>query len=373
MSSPALKRGTSDRIVAIDALRGFDMFWICGGQPIVLALSALIFMKFPGVQQTIDHQLGHVPWGERLVFWDLIMPLFLFIVGASMPFSFTRRLESGQGKADLYKKILTRVAILWVLGMIKQGDLLHFDPSKLRLYSNTLQAIAAGYLIGGIVMLNTGIRGQIGATAGLLLLYWGLLALVPFAGNPGGTIEDKINLAEHIDATLFGAFNDKSSYTWGLSSLGFAGTTLLGILSGHILRSDREAWTRLKLLAGVGVGLILLGEAWNFVLPINKYIWTSSMTVWTAGWCYLLLALFYLLFDIYDNRKLAFPFIVIGANALVAYMSSFFIRFDDIAALLFHGEQRMGVTGNVLQTFAAFMLLWGALYWMYRRKIFVKI
>ena len=373
MPAPALKKDSADRILAIDALRGFDMFWITGGQPLVLALSALLFMKFPGVQEAIAHQLNHVPWGERLVFWDLIMPLFLFIVGASMPFSFTRRLESGQGKAALYRKILWRVAILWVLGMIKQGDLLHFDSERLRLYSNTLQAIAAGYLIGGLVMLNTGIRGQIAATAGLLLAYWGLLVLVPFGGNPAGTVEDKLNLAQHLDALLFGSFTDKSSYTWGLSSLNFGATVLFGILSGHVLRGSQTPWGKLQRLAAIGVGLILLGEAWNLVHPINKYIWSSSMAVWTAGWCYLMLAAFYLLLDIYDFRKWAFPFVVIGANALVAYMASFFIRFEGIAEVLFHGEKRMGVSGDLLQAFAAFMILWLALYWMYRKKVFVKI
>jgi predicted acyltransferase len=373
MSSPAVEEAAPQRIIAIDALRGFDMFWITGGQPLFLALSALLLMKFPGVHEALDHQFHHVLWGERLVFWDLIMPLFLFIVGASMPFSFSRRQKEGQSKSALYRKILTRVAILWVLGMVKQGNLLHLDLGRLMFYSNTLQAIAAGYLIGGIVLLNTGIRGQAIATVTLLLLYWALLALVPFGGNPGGTITPELNLAQYADAAVFGDFTDKSKYTWGLSSLGFAATTLFGILAGHTLRSDRDGWKKLYLLIGAGVGLVLLGELWNFVHPINKYIWTSSMTVWTAGWCYLMLAAFYLLIDLWGFRKFAFPFIVLGANALVAYMADYFIRFKDIAALLFHGEARMGVSGTLLQAFAAFMILWLGLYWMYKKRIFVRI
>ncbi len=373
MSKPAVEKGAPQRIIAIDALRGFDMFWIVGGNSVVMALVGLVFLQFPGIQAAIDHQFHHAPWGERLVFWDLIMPLFLFIVGASMPFSFSRRQEEGQSKAALYKKILVRVAILWVLGMIKQGNLLRFDLDALILYSNTLQAIAAGYLIGGVIMLNTGIRGQIAATVALLLSYWALLALVPFGGNPAGTIEDKVNLAQHVGHLLFGSFADGGSYTWALSSLGFGATVLFGILSGHVLRGDADGWKKLRSLVAIGVGLIVLGEVWNLVHPINKYIWTSSMAVWTAGWCYLLLAVFYLLIDLLEYRKWAFVFIVVGANALVAYMADMVVRFDDIAALIFQGEGRLGVTGNLLQAVASFLLLWGALYWMYTKKIFVRI
>ncbi len=373
MSTPAVEKGAPQRIIAIDALRGFDMFWIVGGNSLVMALVGLVFLKFPGIQSAIDHQFHHAPWGSRLVFWDLIMPLFLFIVGASMPFSFARRQEEGQSKSALYRKILVRVAILWVLGMIKQGNLLRFEFDALILYSNTLQAIAAGYLIGGVIMLNTGIRGQLAATVALLLSYWALLALVPFGGNPAGTIEDKVNLAQHVGNLIFGPFADTKSYTWALSSLGFGATVLFGILSGHVLRSDDDGWKKLRLLVGIGVGLIVLGEIWNLVHPINKYIWTSSMAVWTAGWCYLMLAASYLLIDLMGYRKWAFVFIVIGANALVAYMADMVIQFDAIAALIFHGESRLGAAGDLLQALATFLLLWLALYWMYTRKIFVRI
>ena len=223
-------------------------------------------------------------------------------------------------------------------------------------------------------MLNTGIRGQIIATAALLLLYWALLAFVPFGGHPAGTIEPQVNLAEYVGTLVLGPFADSDKpYTWVLSSLGFAATVLFGILAGHLLRGDNDGWYKLRGLVAIGVGLIVLGEVWNLLHPINKYIWTSSMTVWTAGWCYLMLAVFYLFIDLLGYRKLAFPFIVLGANALVAYMSGYFIRFDEIAAILFHGEARMGITGNFFQAVAAFMILWLALYWMYKKKVFIRI
>lgn len=373
MNTPEVEKEAPDRVIAIDALRGFDMFWITGGDRVLLALSAVLFMKFPGVQAALEHQFHHVPWGERLVFYDLIMPLFLFIVGASMPFSFSRRLERGGSKTALYKKIAWRTFVLFILGMISQGNLLKFDLDSLAIYCNTLQAIAAGYCIGGIIMLNTGVRGQCVATGILLVVFWALLTFAPVPGHGAGVLLPDANFALYVDDTVLGEFSDGKAYTWVLSSLGFAATVLLGILSGHILRADTGQWTKLKRLLAVGVGLIVLGELWGLFHPIIKYIWTPSMTVWTAGWCFLFLALFYFLIDIRGYRRWAFPFVVLGANALVAYMAGYFIRFEGIAEVIFHGEKRMGVSGDLLQAFAAFMILWLALYWMYRKKIFVKI
>ena len=167
---------SQERLVSLDALRGFDMFWIIGGGWILGGLArGLDSMWF---DEVVMPHTKHVPW-EGFVAWDLIMPLFLFMVGTAMPFSFAKRLSRGQSRARLYLHIVFRVIILWILGMIAQGRLLEYDLSKLRLYSNTLQAIAAGYLIASILLLNLKVRGQAIATVALLLLYWALLALVP--------------------------------------------------------------------------------------------------------------------------------------------------------------------------------------------------
>lgn len=373
MSTPAVEKGAQERVIAIDALRGFDMFWIVGGDKLFLAATAILFLKFPAIQAALDHQLHHVPWGDRLVFYDLIMPLFLFIVGASMPFSFSRRLEGGESKPALYKKIAKRTAILFVLGMIAQGNLLKLDLAELHVYCNTLQAIAAGYCIGGIIMLNTSIQGQAIATALLLAVFWALLTFIPVPGYGAGVLTPEGNLAIYIDDMILRQFSDGTNYTWVLSSLGFAATVLFGILSGHILRADADQITRLKRLILLGVGLVVLGEVWGIFHPIIKYIWTPSMTVWTAGCCCLMLALFYFLIDIRGYRKWTFPFVVLGANALVAYMAPDFIRFREISATILHGSERFGVSGDFIRAAGAFMILWVALYIMYRKKIFIRI
>ncbi|MBX3176806.1 MAG: DUF5009 domain-containing protein [Candidatus Hydrogenedentes bacterium] len=373
MSTPATEKDAPERILAIDALRGFDMFWITGGDKLFLAATGLLFLKFPGVQAALDHQLHHAPWGERLVFYDLIMPLFLFIVGAAMPFSFSRRLERGDAKGAIYRKIASRTAILFVLGMAAQGNLLRFDLAQLHIYCNTLQAIAAGYAIGGVIMLNTGVRGQCIATAALLIGFWGLLAFAPVPGHAAGVLEKDANIALYVDDMVLRQFSDGKAYTWVLSSLGFAATVLFGILSGHVLRSEISGGARLARLIAAGVALVLIGEVWNLFHPVIKYIWTPSMVVWTAGWCCLLLGLFYFLIDLRGYRKWAFPFVVLGANAIVAYMAPNFIRFGDISAVLFSGPDRLGVSGDLLRAAGAFLLLWAPLYWMYKKKMFVRI
>ncbi len=131
------------RIMSIDALRGFDMFWIIGGGRIFHSLNDVFDNS---TTQWINKQLTHVKW-EGFRFEDLIMPLFMFIVGVVMPFAFNKRLELGHSKSRLYRHLIVRFVILFVLGMIAQGRLLEYDLSQLRIFSNTLQAIAVGYLI----------------------------------------------------------------------------------------------------------------------------------------------------------------------------------------------------------------------------------
>ena len=176
----------SGRIVSIDALRGFDMFWIIGGQGVFLAILGLFVDEIP---ESVSEQLRHPEW-IGFSAWDMIMPLFLFIVGTVMPFSFAKRLERGHSKVRLYRKIAIRTAVLFVLGMAAQGNLLDFDLStdpdtglsRLHVYCNTLQAIACGYLFAAIILLNLSLFWQIFATAALLVGYWA--ALVPIL-EPG--------------------------------------------------------------------------------------------------------------------------------------------------------------------------------------------
>jgi len=348
------------------------MFWIVGGRDVLLTFSNVFADPPP---PWLQYQLSHPAW-LGFTAWDMIMPLFLFIVGTAMPFSFSNRLEQGHTKANLYTKIIRRTLLLFIMGMVVQGHLLDFDLSKLSLYCNTLQAIAAGYLIAGLLILNVGLLAQIAATAGLLLGYWALLISVPIAGHEVGVLQPDANLALSVDQFLLGQFRAENNYTWILSSMGFAATVLLGVLSGHLLRSKLSPWQRVLALIAIGFACLAGGWIWDHWLgfPIIKHIWTSSMVLWAGGWSFLLLALFYLLIDVLNYRRWAFPFVVIGMNAITIYMANRFIPFDDIAETLVGGlASHLGIVGPALIALTTMSLVWFMLYHMYRHKIFLRL
>jgi predicted acyltransferase len=178
------KAAGSGRVVSIDALRGFDMFWIIGGRAVFLAIVGLFVTQIP---QCVQEQMDHPTW-IGFSAWDMIMPLFLFVVGAVMPLSFARRLAEGQSKARLYRKIVIRTLVLFVLGMVAQGNLLDFDLSTLHIYSNTLQAIACGYFVAAMLLLDLSVFWQIVITAALLVGYWELLMVIPIPGYEAGIL-----------------------------------------------------------------------------------------------------------------------------------------------------------------------------------------
>jgi len=360
------------RVISIDALRGFDMFFIIGGERIFASLHNVFDRPATAWIRT---QLTHVKW-EGFRFEDLIMPLFMFIVGVVMPYSFNKRRLEGHGKTRLYLHILRRTVILFVLGMIAQGNLLEYDLSTLHIYSNTLQAIAAGYIIAAIIMLNLGLRWQIATTGILLVLFWALMMLVPVPGHGAGVLTPDGNLAIYIDRVIFGRFIDGTDppYTWILSGMTFACTVMLGVMAGHLLRSDKVGIRKVLWLLAVGGGCIVAGLLWNLNFPIIKHLWTSSFVLFSGGLCFMLLALFYLVIDVLGFRKWAFGFVVIGTNAIAVYMATHLINFRNIGGVFVEGlEKYAGNWYSLIYALAGFAVVWLILWWMYRKKTFVKI
>lgn len=394
-SSPS-SAPAAGRIASVDALRGFDMFWIVGGQAVLLAVLGIFFNPIP---EGLKAQLGHAPW-EGFTAWDLIMPLFLFVVGVAMPLAFAKRAERGETIGKVYLRILRRVAVLWVLGMAVQGHLLEADRQWVHIFSNTLQAIAVGYLVASILLIHLPIWGQAIGTVLLLVGYWLLMLLVPFGGHAAGTLEEKVNLAMYLDEWVLGPFRDGTTYTWLLSGMGFASTVLLGVLAGHLLRSPwsgvmKAVW--LVLLGGLCLalgwfwaggfdgleelgGITLVGE-WRF--PIIKHLFTSSMVLWAAGWSYLLLALFYLVIDVLGQRWFGYVFQVIGANAIFAYVAwqLFHGSFQNVANVLLGGVVRyfgtlpspMPEIAKALGPVGTLVVFWLVLYYMVRKGTFLRV
>jgi predicted acyltransferase len=379
--APVVARPTA-RVLALDALRGFDMFWIIGGDKLALAILALIpASQAPWVEQA-KLQFAHVKW-EGFHFYDLIMPLFLFVVGAAMPFSFARRAELGHSKSRMIMKLLSRTAILFILGMAVQGHLLDFKLETLHPFSNTLQAIAVGYLFTGLFMLFLPVWAQITAAIFLMLLYWGLLMFipVPVEGQEAarGVLQEHANIAYIVEKAVMGRFIDHTDppYTWVLSGITFTATTLLGVFAGYVLRGGSKPM--MKFLWLILLGAVCLGGGWAWAeylhFPIIKHIWTSSMVLWAAGWSYLLLALFYLVIDVIGLRLIGFPLVVIGMNAIVAYVAyHLVIPFEKISANLVGGlAGHLGSAGPLVLALTTVMLVWLLLYHLYRHKVFLRI
>ena len=330
-------------------------------------------------------QFRHVQW-EGFVFWDLIMPLFMFMAGVSMPFAFPKYLQEN-GRKVLYKRIFKRVLLLWIFGMICQGNLLALDFSKIYLYSNTLQAIAMGYLISAILLIHLDIRGQLIVTAALLLGYWGVLTFAGVDGYGKGDFTPDKNFAEYIDRVILGRFRDGVNvteggldfgnyrYTWLISSLNFGATVMTGVFAGHILRStkitkvNKAVW-----LVGFGMLQIVLGLLWGIQMPIIKKIWTSSMTLYSSGICFILMALFYYVVDCLGKGKYFAWLKIYGMNSILAYIIFSIVDFSSIIHSLFFGlEQFLGKGYQPFVTLCSVSLIFVILYFLAKRKIYLKV
>ncbi len=359
----------AQRLKSLDALRGFDMFWIIGGGAIFHGLAKLLPAGLGG---RITAQLDHVPW-QGLHAWDVIWPLFMFVVGVAMRLSYERRRAAGTPSRALYAHAVRRALILFVLGMVAQGNLLAFSLSKLRPCYSVLHGIAAGYLIATIVMMTLKPKWQAAAIGAFLLVYWALVAWIPVPGVGAGVLTPDGNAATYIDRLVLGRFHYGAN-TWFLSYLGFASSVLLGVLAGELLLSRRAAREKLYILCAAGAGSLALGLIWSLGFPIIKLLWTSSYVLVCGGISYLLLAAFYLVIDVLEYRRWAFAFVVIGMNSIAVYMAAMLFDFRRIGNI-FVGAllPRLGAAASLVEALAAFAVVWLILFWMYRTKSFLRI
>jgi len=363
---------SNERVISVDALRGFDMFWIFGGEGIFMGLDKVFHNKITGF---INEQLNHVEW-FGFHFYDIIMPLFLFMVGISMVYSYRKRLSNDKSEISLWKHTIKRFFILWFLGLIVQGNLLTYDITKFHLYANTLQAIAAGYLIATLIILYLPVLHQITATIGLMLLYWAIMVLIPIGGSTIGAYTPNGNVAQFVDAFILGRFDDGLDYTWIVSSLNFGATTMLGVFCGYILQSTANKYVKFRNFIIFGVTLIILALIWNIWHPIIKKLWTSSFVLFSGGICTLLLGAFYLVIDIWNVRKGTKWMIIIGSNAIFAYVIShvFGDQLRATANIFINGLiPYIGNWFDTLSYIGGVLILFAVLKYMYKNKIYIKI
>jgi predicted acyltransferase len=361
------------RLESIDALRGFDMFWIISGDALVKAWARWAGWPPPAV---VERQLEHAPW-DGFRFYDLIFPLFLFLVGVVIPFSHARLRERGASRAAIYWRVLRRTALLFALGLLCNG-VLQLDWGNLRV-AGVLQRIAVCYCCAALIALHTGPRGQALLVAALLLGYWALLALVPAPGGTPGDYSAEGNLAGYLDRhylpgkilTKYYGFGDNEGL---LSTIPAVATALLGALAAAWLRSGRPAAARLLGLALAGGGCLLAGAAWGAVFPVIKNLWTSSFVLVAAGWSLLLLAGFHGVIDVLGFRRWAFFFTVIGANAITIYVVPRFLDFPKVARFFLGGLIRhSGSFAPVVLAAGILTAEWLFLLYLYRRRLFLRV
>lgn len=346
------------------------MFWIVGGD----ALANGILSRFPSpTTERLKAQLEHVEW-EGFVFYDLIFPLFMFLVGCVIPFSLEKFRER---PTAAYVRILKRTALLFLLGVICNG-LLKFDFANLR-YAGVLQRIALCYGMASVLFLNLKLRGQVAAIFSILLGYWALLALVPVPGGTAGDFTKEGNLGGYLDRNFLPGKIMDEYYGFGdneglLSTIPAIATVLLGALAGQWLKSTRTGWTKSAGLLACGILCVIVGILWGQKFPIIKNLWTSSFVLVAGGWSLLLLCFFYIVIDVLRWQKWSFFWIVIGMNAITIFIAPRFIDFNKIATFFLSGTAELsGDWSSVVLTAGSLSAKWMFLYYLYRNRIFLRL
>ncbi|HXX22086.1 MAG TPA: DUF5009 domain-containing protein [Terriglobia bacterium] len=359
----------TERLVSLDALRGFDMFWIIGGTAILMGLGKVIHRPF---FDKFLEQFDHVPW-RGLHFYDLIWPLFMFIMGAAIPLAMAKRRAEGESDRTLLLHALWRAMVMFCLGMVTQGNLLLFDWYRFRPCYSVLHGLGAGYLIATLVAVKVKARWHVLTIAAFLLVYWALVMFVPVPGVGAGVLTPQGNLPTYVDQLVLGHLHYGEN-TWFLSYLGFGASVLLGVLAGQVLMSDRSPGRKLYRLLIMGAGSLLGGLVWSLAFPVIKLMWTSSYVLISGGLSFMVLALFYWIIDVLGFKKWAFGFVVIGMNSIAVYVATEVFDFRNVGnTFVGYLLPRVGRWDSLVEATAAFVIIWLILYWMYRKKEFIRI
>jgi predicted acyltransferase len=365
---------TYERLYSLDALRGFDMFWILGGEGIFHTLAKASGSPFWG---GIANQFTHPDWnGFHL--YDLIFPLFLFLAGVATPYSIGRELEKGASRSQLVLRVVKRAIILILLGLLVNNGLKTLKSIDEIRFASVLGRIGIAYMFANIIYLYADRKWQIVWFWFFIIGYWLLLKFASAPGFPAGDLTMQGNFASYMDRLILpGKLYLKIHDPEGLfSTIPAISTGLLGVLAGTLLKTGHQDKARkAMILAIAGVVLLVLAQIWNLDFPINKNLWTSSFVLHVGGISLLLLALFYYVIDVLGYKKWAFFFKVIGMNSILIYISSKFINWDYTTTGFFGwlGDW-VGNPYNIVVIAICFVLVkWLFLYFLYRKKTFLKV
>jgi predicted acyltransferase len=361
------------RLYSLDALRGFDMFWIMGAEEIFN--TAAKATDWPALNW-ISNQLTHPAWnGFHL--YDLIFPLFLFMAGVATPFSVGRELEKGNDRKKVLFRVVRRGLILVILGIVYNNGL-HLRPFSDIRFASVLGRIGIAYMFANIIFIYTKRNTQIIWFWALIIGYWLLLKFTSAPGFPMGDLTMEGNFASYIDRSilpgkLYLGIHDPEGL---MSDIPAISTGLLGILTGTFIKTSTQDGTRKAgWMAVTGIGFIVLALIWNFDFPINKNLWTSSFVCLVGGLSLLYFALFYYVIDVLGYKKWAFFFKVIGMNSILIYISGRFINWEYANNGFFQwlGELSPAIWAPVVMAICYMAVKWAFMYFLYHKKVFLRV
>jgi predicted acyltransferase len=353
------------------------MFWIMGADTLAAKLVALVPASLAGFSTAwmagLADQFEHAEW-EGFRFYDLIFPLFLFLVGCSIPLSLGKL---DQDKRRMHWRILRRTLLLVLMGLLYNG-IQNFDWAQLR-WMGVLQRIGIGYGIAALLTVHLSTRGLMVVWLAILLGYWGILSWVPVPGGIAGDLSPAGNLSGYLDRSLLPGKILEKYYGYGdneglLSTIPAVATVLLGVGAGRWLQGTASHLQKASGLMAIGALLVIAGNQWGNYFPVIKNLWTSSFVLVAGGWSLMLLSLFYGLIDGLGWKRWAWIWVAIGANAITIYLLQRIVPFSSISKFFFQG------IANLAGDHGAILLLAGALAckclllaWLYNKRIFLRL
>ncbi len=373
------------RLLSLDALRGFDMFWIIGGGALIEALAK----NFPVPWlQGLAEQMEHATWAG-FHFWDLIFPLFMFISGVTIPLAVLSKLEKGSSKKEVILKLTRRMLLLILLGIIFNGILRNgFSNAR---YASVLGQIGISYFIAGIIVIYArSIKTQLLWMVGLLVVYAIVQLFVPVPGVGAGVLTPSGCINGYIDRLFlpgrlaYGPDAEMISGNGIFDALGLmciisaTGVTMMGYFAGRILLyKDSTPQKKLRILAAIGISLIVVSLCISPFYPIIKKCWTTTYNLLSGGISFLLLALFYLVIDVRGYKKWTLFFRVIGINSIFIYLivvGNLLNISSTTRSMIGWIIHPMGENaGHLILTIGNLALAWLLLYFMYKRHIFIRV
>ena len=370
-----MKQNLNTRLYSLDALRGFDMLFIMGFSTFVIALCSL----FPGGESCLLAQtMKHVEW-HGLAHHDTIFPLFLFLAGVSFPFSYAKSLAKGVTAHQIYLKIAKRALLLILFGLIYNG-LFKLDFEHLRVCS-VLGRIGAAWAVAAVLYMNFGRLSRAAICAAILLVYYIIVCYIPAPDVEGadpltmqGTIVGYIDRVVTPGRLIYdnGRFDPEGLF----SALPAVVTAMLGIFAGEYVRSEKHSGRRKTLIMLLAaVVMLAVGLLWSVEFPINKKLWSSSFVLVVGAYSLAMFAIFYYVVDVRGWQKWTLPLRVIGINSITIYMAQRIIPFKSVSKFFLGGaaSQLPPLWGDVVMAGGYVLVCWLFLYFLYRKKVFLKV